>query len=111
MADIIGGFSIHFWAGVAVLRSLRPTVSRWGFRPMKLIRLLRHATRHLALPALLLAAAPLAAQEAVPVARLVAEPGSLTMVAGTTAPLAIRALDTNGRTIANPELRVFGARR
>ncbi|MEK6687052.1 MAG: Ig-like domain-containing protein [Gemmatimonadota bacterium] len=51
------------------------------------------------------------AQELVPVARLVAEPASLTMVAGTSAPMTVRALDAAGRAIPDAVVRVFGSRR
>jgi len=77
---------------------------------MKLTRLFRPATQLVALSGLFFMVAPAAAQDAVPVARLVAEPASLTMVAGTTAPMVVRALDANGRPIANAEVRVFGGR-
>src|SRR3990167_8458300 len=53
----------------------------------------------------------LSAQEQVPVARLVAEPPSLTMVAGTSAPMTVRALDAAGRAIPDAVVRVFGSRR
>ena len=53
----------------------------------------------------------LSAQEQVPVARLVAEPASLTMVAGTSAPMTVRALDAAGRAIPDAVVRVFGSRR
>ena len=78
---------------------------------MKLTRIVARAIFGMAWLPLLGAAAPAMAQDPVPVARLVAEPASLRLQAGTTAPLRIRAYGANGREIADPELRVFGARR
>lgn len=70
--------------------------------------------RHLtcAAVATLLSALPLAAQDAsleagLRVTRLVAEPAEISFEAGTSVPLAIRALDEAGNVV-NAELRIFG---
>ncbi len=73
---------------------------------------------YLAAGALLAAAAvPIGAQQAPAaqdsqpvVARLVAEPASLTMKAGDVVPLVVRAYDAAGNQIADPPLRVSGPR-
>ncbi len=75
------------------------------------MKLMRYSIRAMFLPALWAMTLPLAAQEPVPVARLVAEPATISLQAGTATPLRIRAYDANGREITTPELRVFGARR
>ncbi|MGE0441582.1 MAG: Ig-like domain-containing protein [Gemmatimonadales bacterium] len=65
-------------------------------------------TRYLALGMTFAAAAPAAAQT---VARLVADPAAVTLRAGDSTRMAIRALDANGRELTDAVVRVFGARR
>jgi hypothetical protein len=64
----------------------------------------------LAAVAALLAPAAAAAQDAKPVARLVVEPASLEITAGQTVPFRLIAYDAAGSVIAEPSLRVSGAR-
>ena len=45
-----------------------------------------------------------------PVVKLVAEPARLTLKAGETVPLKVRAFDAQGKEVANPQLRVSGPR-
>ncbi|MBX7120129.1 MAG: Ig-like domain-containing protein [Gemmatimonadaceae bacterium] len=49
--------------------------------------------------------------EAIPAARLVAEPASLALRAGQTVPFRVRAFDANGREIANPFVQVRASNR
>ncbi|MGE0553665.1 MAG: Ig-like domain-containing protein [Gemmatimonadales bacterium] len=79
---------------------------------MKLIRSRSGAIRLVAIAALSLAGARGAsAQSDAPVARLVAEPSSLTLRAGDSTALTLRAFDASGREIRSAVIRVFGARR
>ena len=78
---------------------------------MKLIRSVDRAMRAAAFLALSAVAASTLAAQSEPVARLVAEPASITLQAGDSAALRIRAYDARGREIANATVRVFGARR
>lgn len=65
-------------------------------------------TRLLLLGAWFGAAAPLAAQN---LAKLVAEPSALTLRAGDSARMTVRAYDAQGRVVEDAVIRVFGARR
>lgn len=58
------------------------------------------------------AAAPAGGQQPadVPVARLVAEPASLTLRAGSAAPMSVTAYDAEGRVIADPAIRMTSPR-
>lgn len=85
---------------------------------MKLIRSRHRATHSLGLAVMFglglgtpATSAEAWGQELTPTARLVAEPAALTLVAGSSAPMTVRALDAAGRTIPDAVIRVFGARR
>ncbi|HET7042276.1 MAG TPA: hypothetical protein VFI13_09660, partial [Gemmatimonadales bacterium] len=56
------------------------------------------------------AAAQTPARDTTTVARLVASPAQLTVVAGQVVPLKVTAYDAQGRVVANPVLRAGGAR-
>lgn len=64
----------------------------------------------LAHPALVAQQTPAAAAPAVQIDKLVAEPASLTLKAGETVPLKVTAYDAKGNVVANPPLRLSGAR-
>ena len=59
----------------------------------------------------LLASSPLTAQTPASIAKLVAEPAALTLRAGDSVRIVVKALDAAGREVRDATVRVFGARR
>src|SRR5687768_3996435 len=83
-----------------------------GTRPMNVTQIARFVRLVTPLAAALaLVAPPAAAQDAAkPVARIVVEPASLEITAGQTIPIKLTAYDAAGAVIAEPPIRMSGAR-
>ncbi len=78
---------------------------------MKLIRSLDRAISRVLVVALPYVAASGLAAQAGPVAKLIAEPASVTLKAGDSARVAVKAVDAQGREVRDATVRVFAARR
>ena len=78
---------------------------------MKLIRSLNRAILPTLLVVLPLVTAPALGAQAGPVVKLVAEPAALTLRAGDSARVVVKALDAQGREVRDATIRVFAGRR